>query len=109
MRKPISISELLARGNKKMSALQAGANAAQKALAAVQHSLGPDLAPHIFGASLSGDPLDTLTLLVESGAYATRVRYALPDALADIASTLELATIKKTQIKVRPRPSNRPA
>ncbi len=109
MRKPISISELLTRGHKKLGALQAGATAAQKTLIAVQHSLGPELAPHVFGASLSVETPATLTLLVESGAYATRVRYALPDALADIAKQLELTDIKTTQVKVRPRPTHRSA
>ncbi len=101
MRKPIPISELLALSKAKLEALRAGAENANQALAAVQHSLPAELAPHVFGASV--DAAGLLTVLVDSGAFATRVRYALPALVGAIEAEAGKGRISRTQVRVRPR------
>lgn len=103
MRKPIPISELLAQGRNRLQTLQSGADSALRVLEAVRRALPAELAPHIFGASV--DEAGELTVLVTSGAYATRVRYALPDRLAAIRADLEGQEIRGTRVRVRPRGS----
>jgi len=100
MRKPIPISELLALGKTRLQSLRAGAESANRTLAAVQRALPAELGPHIFGASV--DDGGVLTLLVDGGAFATRVRYALPAARAAIEA--ETGPLTRTQVRVRPRP-----
>ncbi len=101
MRKPIPISELLALTKTKLEALRTGAESANRVLAAVQRTLPTELSAHVFGASV-GDG-GVLTLLVDSGAYATRVRYALPEQVAAIEAAAETGPIRRTQVRVRPR------
>jgi hypothetical protein len=101
MRKPIPISELLALSNSKLKSLQAGMESANRVLAAVQHTLPAELVPHVFGASI--DETGVLTLLVDSGAFATRVRYALPALVGAIETAAEKGRISRTQVRVRPR------
>ena len=101
MRKPTSISELLAQGKTKLQQLRSGADAAQKTLAAVQQVLPSTVASHVFAASVV-DP--TLTVLVDSGAFATRVRYALAERLIELAPALGIeGGITRTDVRVRPR------
>jgi predicted nucleic acid-binding Zn ribbon protein len=101
MRKPIPISELLALGRNRLQTLQAGADSANRVLGAVQRALPPDLAAQVFGASV--DEAGVLTVLVPSGAYATRLRYALPERLAAIEADVGGGAIRRAQIRVRPR------
>lgn len=103
MKKPISINDLIASNRRALGTLQAGADAALKTLAATQNALGPVLASHVFGASLAGEETQTLTLLVDSSAFASHVRYALPAALPIIAKALDLRTVPRGQVRVRPR------
>lgn len=103
MKKPISINDLIAKSPRRLGALQTGAEAALKTLAATHKSIAPELAAHIFGASLAGESPKTLTLLVDSSAFATRVRYALPAALPIIVGELGLLELPRTQVRVRPR------
>ena len=100
MRKPISVSELLAQSQSKLKHLKQGADAAGRTLAALQHALPADLAGHVFGASL--DEGGGLTVLVDSGAYATRLRYALPELLAALSGELGVV-IARTVVRVRSR------
>jgi hypothetical protein len=102
MKKPTSISELLAGRSAGLSALQAGARQAQDVLAITQEELGPTDGGYVFAASLNGDTPKTLDILVTSGAHATRVRYAIPDALQRIGDRLG-ETIGRTRIRVRSR------
>jgi hypothetical protein len=101
MRKPIPISELLAQGRNRLQTLQSGADSAQRVLEAVRRALPPELAPHVFGASV--DEAGELTVLVASGAFATRVRYALPERIEAIRSEVEGQDIRSTRVRVRPR------
>ena len=100
MRKPISVSELLAQRKTKLEQLKVGADAAGRALAALQRALPPGLATHVYGASV--DETGGLTVLVDSGAYATRLRYELPDHLPGLARDLGCA-ITRSVVRVRPR------
>jgi Dna[CI] antecedent, DciA len=63
--------------------------------------LPADIAPHVFGATL--DPESVLTVLVDSGAFATRLRFLLPELLPALAATLEGGAITRTVVRVRPR------
>jgi hypothetical protein len=102
MRKPISISELLGTPAKKLSALQAGAEKAQRIFAATQQALGPELGRHVTAASIGGRTSSVLTVIVDSGTYATHIRYALPEALPRIVAELGVSGIERTQVRVRP-------
>ena len=101
MRKPIPISELLALSKSKLKTLQAGMESANRVLVATQQALPADLVPHVFGASI--DEKGVLTLLVDSGAFATRIRYALPALVGAIEVAAEKGKISRTQVRVRPR------
>lgn len=101
MRKPMSVSELLAKGKTQLQRLQAGAETANRTLVATQQALPTDLAGHVFGATLDAEGV--LTLLVDSGSWATRLRYLLPDLTAKLTATLDGAVITRTVIRVRPR------
>jgi hypothetical protein len=103
MRKPRSVSELLAEGNASLKRLKSGAEAAGRTLAAVQRALPDDLAGHVFGATLDAEGV--LTVLVDSGAFATRVRYLMPELTPALAALPEVGGvgITRTLVRVRPR------
>ena len=101
MRKARSVSELLGEGKATLERLKAGAEAASRTLAAVQRVLPPEVAEHVFGATLDADA--TLTVLVDSGSFATRLRYLLPPLGTALATALEVAAIARTTVRVRPR------
>jgi hypothetical protein len=107
-RKPIAISDLLAQGKTPLNRLRAGAEAAGEALAAVQQELPADLVPHVWAASLEGP---VLTVLVASGAWASRVRYCATEIAAGVAVRLK-RPVSRVSIRVRPpcqpRPAGRP-
>ena len=97
-RKPIAISDLLAQGKTPLDRLRAGAEAAGEALAAVQQALPQELAPHVWAASLEGA---VLTVLVASGAWASRVRYCATDIAAGVAVRLK-RPVSRVLVRVRP-------
>jgi hypothetical protein len=101
MRKPIAVSDLLAEGKAKLERVMSGAEAAVRTLVAVRAGLPVEVAPHVFGAMLEGDQL---TVLVDSGSWATRVRYVVPDLGPLVAANLGVA-IAKVRVRVRPPPS----
>ena len=101
MRKPIPISELLALSKSRLQTLQAGAERANRVLEAVRRALPADLGGHVFGASIGAGGV--LTVLVDSGAFATRVRYELPGRLAAIEADAAGGPIGRAHIRVRPR------
>jgi Dna[CI] antecedent DciA-like protein len=100
MRKPIAISELLAQGKAKLERLKTGAEAASRTLAAVQRALPPELAAHVWGASLSAD--GALTVVADSGSWASRVRYVMPELSAAVEAALD-RPVARTIVRVRPR------
>ena len=100
MRKPIAVSDLLNQGQAKLQRLKAGAQAASHALAAVQSALPPELGAHIHAAGVSDG---RLTVIVDSGSWATRVRYAAETLAATVGRALT-AKISEVRVQVRPRP-----
>ncbi|HXQ31724.1 MAG TPA: DciA family protein [Steroidobacteraceae bacterium] len=103
-RKPTAVSELLAQGKAKLERLKRGADAATEALAAVQHALPTEAAGHVWGASLAEEGV--LTLVIDSGGWASRLRYALPE-LAPRVSTALGKRVARVIVRVRPRPRPR--
>ncbi|HXQ63318.1 MAG TPA: DciA family protein [Steroidobacteraceae bacterium] len=101
MRKPTAVSELLAQGKAKLERLKVGAEAASRTLAAVQQSLPVEAATHVWGASL--DDEGVLTLVTDSGGWATRLRYQLPELAPRVAAALGKG-VARTVVRVRPRP-----
>ena len=101
MRKSRSVSELLAEGKATLERLKSGAEAANRMLVAVQRALPPDVAGHVFGATLDADGV--LTVLVDSGAFATRLRFLLPELLPSLGAALDGGTIARARVQVRPR------
>jgi predicted nucleic acid-binding Zn ribbon protein len=101
MRKPIAVSDLLAEGKAKLERLMSGAEAAGRTLVAVRAVVTPEVAAHVFGASLKGEEL---TVLVDSGSWATRVRYVIPELAPAVAAGLGVA-VTSVRVRVRPPPS----
>jgi Dna[CI] antecedent, DciA len=97
--KPTSINDLLRGPSAALKGLQAKADAADAALVAVREALPANLRDRVWGAAIAGE---ALTVLVDSPAWASRVRYALPEARP--SWTAQLGPIRRVVVKVRPRP-----
>lgn len=98
--KPTSLSDLLAKGEGVLQRLREGASGADRALQAARRHLPDGLGEHVWGAAFSNGEL---ALLVESAAWATRLRYAASNLAA--AAGAELGSpVSKVVVKVRPRP-----
>jgi hypothetical protein len=104
MRKPTAVSELLAQGKAKLERLKTGAEAANRALVAVQQALPAEAAGHVWGATL--DEQGVLTLVTDSGGWASRLRYELPELAPRVATALGQA-VTRMVVMVRPRPRPR--
>ena len=100
MRKPIAISELLALGKAKLERLQSGSDSAAKTLVAVQRALPAELGAHVWSAAVSDEGV--LTLVADSGSWATRVRYVTSEVAPKVAEELG-CEITRTAVRVRPR------
>jgi hypothetical protein len=100
MRKPTPISELLTQGKAKLERLRSGAERAGETLVALQQALPADAGGHVWGASLDGDGV--LTVVVDSGGWATRLRYAVPELEPKVARALNRVVVR-TVVRVRPR------
>ena len=101
MRKPISISELLAKSKPTLDRLKAGGEAADRVFCAVQQLLPAELAAAVWSATLDSEGL--LTLVTDSGGWAARLQYLTPSLSSKLA--VELAQpVTRTVIGVRPRP-----
>jgi len=98
--KPTSLSDLLAKGEGSLQRLREGASSANRALEASRRHLPADLAGRVWGAAFDGG---ALSLLVESAAWATRLRYATRE-LGNAIGTELGEPIRKVVVKVRPRP-----
>ncbi len=107
MGKTRSVSELLAEGKAALERLKAGADAAQAILVALQRALPPEIAAHVFGAVLDDDRV--LTVLVDSGAFATRLRYLLAEHGDGLAGRLGVESVARIVVRVRPRAAARGA
>ena len=79
--------------------LRRGSAQAQSALQAVQDALPEGLGAHVWGAAVRDR---TLTVLVASAAWATRVRYHAPELREDVSRRLSVQ-VDRVQIRVRPQ------
>jgi len=101
MRKARSVSELLAEGKAALERLKSGAAAAGEALAALQRTLPADLAAHVFSAVLDSE--GQLTVIADSAAFATRIRFELAEREAGLGAALG-GPVARVVVRVRPRP-----
>ena len=97
--KPLSINDLLRGSSAALQGLRGKTEAADAALVAVRQALPADLRGRVWGAALAGE---ALTVLVESPAWASRIRYAVPEAKPRWAA--ELGPIGRVVVRVRPKP-----
>lgn len=99
-KKPFSISSLLEINGQRLGALRAGAERARSTLSQVDAALPAELADTVHAASFDAEGV--LTLVVDSGAFATRLRYALPELLPKVLSDAGTPA-DRGRIQVRPR------
>ena len=71
----------------------------------MRQGLPPELAEHIWAAAVDGT---TLTVLVASGAWASRVRYSAPQLAPGVALQLK-RPINRIAVRVRPPGQSRRA
>ncbi len=95
MKKLTPVSDLLAHGKGMLQRLREGGHEADRTLSALKRQLPPELAEAVWGAVMKGT---TLTVLVRSAAWGTRLRYQAPrfkDALAaDLGIPIERVLVK---------------
>jgi len=77
--------------------LREGTREAERTLSVLKEMLPPEVADQVFGASLKDR---TLTVLVRSAAWGTRLRYLAPDITDRLGAGLG-GTIEKLKVKVR--------
>jgi hypothetical protein len=97
--KPTAVSDLLNKGQGLLDRLRQGSLQADSTLQAVRAALPEGLGGHVWGATVRGS---TLTLLVSSAAWATRVRYHAPGLREDVGGRLSLQ-LERVQVRVRPQ------
>jgi hypothetical protein len=100
MKNPISVKDLLKSGLPDLARLKAAASEAERTFSAVQQALPDLLRPHVWGASVKDD--GTLTVVVDSAGWATRIRYDAPELASDVARALA-RPISRLNLRVRPR------
>jgi hypothetical protein len=99
-KKPTAVRHLLEQGDGLLRKLRAGTAEADRTLAAVRDALPPEIAGEVWGASLKGT---TLTTLVQSAAWGTRLRYVASHLTAPIAAALGVP-VEEIKVKVRANP-----
>jgi hypothetical protein len=88
---------LLAEGAGMFKRLREGTRDAERTLSVLKAHLPPEVAAQVFGASLKDG---TLTVLVRSAAWGTRLRYLVPEFTDRLGAGLG-STIEKLKVKVR--------
>lgn len=96
-KKPTPVSDLLAKAPGALARLREGAGQAERTLVALRCRLPAELTEEVWGASLKDG---TLTVLVRSAAWGTRLRYLAPRLLDDLAADLA-APVDRLKVKVR--------
>lgn len=96
--KPIQVSELLINNQNGLKSLQDAALAASRTLEAVRECLPEPLRPKVWSASLRNQ---TLTLLVTSAEWGTRLRYLAPQLRESLEARLA-RSVSRLVIRVRP-------
>lgn len=100
MKKPTAVSDLLAQGNGLLEKLRAGTVEADRVLAGLRRVLPPELAQEVWSASLKGT---TLTALVHTAAWGTRLRYVASKLAEPVSATLG-SPVEEIKVKVRAAP-----
>jgi hypothetical protein len=100
MKKPKSISELLASRGARLTALKSGAEAAEGVLATVVANLPDECRGSVWAASVADG---VLTIMVSSPNEATRLHYLLPELREVLGRELGVP-VDKLALKVRPAP-----
>jgi hypothetical protein len=96
--KPTEVSQLLRNSQGTLKKLQDAAQAASRTLEAVRACLPEPLGSQVWGASVKGQ---TLTLLVTSAAWATRIRFQATPLREALNSGPE-GQIARVVVRVRP-------
>jgi predicted nucleic acid-binding Zn ribbon protein len=94
---PTQVSHLLAEGPGLLRRLREGTAEAVRTLAVLKQHLPPEIAAQVFGAALKDG---TLTVLVRSAAWGTRLRYLAPEFTDKVAAALDAAVLR-VKVKVR--------
>jgi len=102
-KKTTAVSDLLAKAPGALARLREGTQQAERTLAALGRLLPPELAREAWGASLKDG---TLTVLVRSAAWGTRLRYLAPGFMGALAAELG-APVERLKVKVRGPPGRR--
>lgn len=97
MKKLTPVSDLLAQGPGMLQRLREGTVEAERTLAGLRRHLPPALSEQVW-AAVARD--GTLTVLVRSAAWGTRLRYQAPSFREALASELGV-TIERVVVKVR--------
>lgn len=96
-KKPTPVSHLLAEGPGLLKRLREGTQGAERTLSLMKRHLPREVADQVFGASLKDG---TLTVLVRSAAWGTRLRYLAPEFTDTLGAALGGA-IDRIKVKVR--------
>jgi hypothetical protein len=96
-KKPTAVSDLLAKAPGALARLREGTQQAEQTLEALRRQLPVELAGEAWGASLKDG---TLTVLVRSAAWGTRLRYLAPQLTEALAAELA-APVARLKVKVR--------
>ena len=99
-KKPTAVSDLLEQGEGMLKRLRTGTLEAERCLAALRALLPPELAREVWSAALRGT---TLTALVSTAAWGTRLRYVAPKLAGEVAARLG-APVEEIKVKVRAAP-----
>ncbi len=97
MKKLTPVSDLLAHGKGMLQRLREGTQEADRTLAGLRRQLPPELTQEVWGAVVRDG---TLTILVRSAAWGTRLRYQAPRFKDQLAAELGTA-IERVVVKVR--------
>ena len=100
--KPTSVSDLLGKGQGLLERLRQGSAQPDVTLQAVRGLLPDGLGEHVWGATVRDK---TLTVLVASAAWATRIRYHAPGLQDEAAARLG---VESDRVQVRARPAGAP-
>ena len=97
-KKILSISSILEDKNSSLSALYKKANSYQEIDRQIKSFLDPSLKTKFELANINAD---TAIILVSSSAWATRLRYNIPDILKILNKQLHYTSIKTIRIKIK--------
>ncbi|MDH3400160.1 MAG: DUF721 domain-containing protein [Chromatiales bacterium] len=96
-REPRNLADLLSDPGSALGRMVAGAAKRKSLIMQVKSCIDPELSEHLIGVNVKDD---TLILLSDSAAWATRLRYAGPALCKQLSEQFEL-TLHKVHVKVR--------